>query len=188
MCLLNWSKAFCRCHQHWGKENHHKLKNWWQSPAISWSRIFITVKYHQGTFPNFSTVRLINPSKSKIRKISKSILDKINNALVEKTKVNQWKNSANTIKWFKNIPNKKASSFVNFDVEHFYPPTSEKLLADTISYAKSLINVTEGEYSIIMHSRKMRLFKTLNRRWKKTVTRTLMFPWDVLMEHRFVSL
>ena len=102
---------------------------------------------------------MINPSKSKIRKISKLILDKINNALVEKAKVNQWKNSANAIKWFKNIPNKKASSFVNFDVEHFYPHILEKLLTDTISYAKSLINITEEEYSIIMHSRKMRLFK-----------------------------
>ena len=59
---------------------------------------FITVKDHKDNFPNFPTFRLINPSKSEIGKISKSILDKINDALVEKTKVNQWKNSANIIK------------------------------------------------------------------------------------------
>ena len=90
--------------------------------------------------------------------MSKSILDKINNALVEKASVNQWKNSANTIKWFKSIPNKKASSFVNFSVENFYPSISEKQLTDAISYAKSLIDVTK-EYSIIIHSRKILLFK-----------------------------
>ena len=73
---------------------------------------FITVKDHKDTFTNFLTFRLINPSKSEIGKISKSILDKINNAFVEKTKVNQWKNSANTIKWFKSTPNKKEPSFV----------------------------------------------------------------------------
>ena len=94
-------------------------------------------------FPNFPTFRLIIPSKSEISKTSKSIFGKINNALVEKTKVNQWKNSANTIKWFKSIPNKKASSFFNFDVENFYPSISEKLMTDAISYAKSLIDVTE---------------------------------------------
>ena len=59
---------------------------------------FITVKDHKDNFPNFPTFQLINPSKPEISKISKSILDKINNALVEKSKVNQWKNSANTIK------------------------------------------------------------------------------------------
>ena len=59
---------------------------------------FIPVKDHKDTFPNFPTFQLINPSKSEIGKISKSILDKINDALVEKTKVNQWKNSENIIK------------------------------------------------------------------------------------------
>ena len=120
---------------------------------------FITVKDHKDNFPNFPTFQLINPSKPEISKISKSILDKINNALVEKSKVNQWKNSANTIKQFKNIPNKKASSFVNFDAENFYPSILEKLLTDAISYAKSLIDKTEEEYSIIMHSRKILLFQ-----------------------------
>ena len=43
---------------------------------------FITVKYHKDTFPNFLTFRLINPSISEIGRISISILDKINNALV----------------------------------------------------------------------------------------------------------
>ena len=102
---------------------------------------------------------LINPSKSEISKISKSILDKINNALLEKTNVNQWKYSASLIKWFKRIANKKALSFVDFDVQSFYPFISEKLLTDAISYAKLLANITEEEYSITMQSRKIFLFQ-----------------------------
>ena len=66
------------------------------------------------------------------------------------------------IKWFISIPNKKASSFVNFDNENFYSSISEKLLADAVSYAKSLIDITEEEYSIIMHSRKNLFSKTQN--------------------------
>ena len=59
------------------------------------------------------------------------------------------------IKWFISIPNKKASSFVNFDNENFYSSISEKLLADVVSYAKSLIDIAEEEYSIIMYSSKI---------------------------------
>ena len=79
---------------------------------------FITVKDHKG-FPHTLSFRLINPSKSDIGKISKSILDKINKAIVSTTSVNQWKNTSDVVKWFKNIPEKRVSSFVNFDVENF---------------------------------------------------------------------
>ena len=80
---------------------------------------------------------MINLSKSDIGQITKSVLDKINNALVGKTKINQWKNSANTFKWYTSISNKKASSFVNFDVENF------QLSTNAITYARSLIDITE---------------------------------------------
>ena len=63
------------------------------------------------------------------------------------------------IKWFKSIPNKKVSSFVNFDVENIYLSILENLLTDAINYAKSLIDITEEKYSIIMHSRMILLFQ-----------------------------
>ena len=44
--------------------------------------------------------------------------------------------------WFKNINSKNQSSFVNFDVENFYPSISEKLLIDAINFAKSSVNIT----------------------------------------------
>ena len=39
---------------------------------------FITLKDHKENFVNHPTTRLINPAKNEIRRISKSILDKIN--------------------------------------------------------------------------------------------------------------
>ena len=101
----------------------------------------------------------INPSKSEISKISRHILDKINKSLLSSTKVNQWKNTSDAINWFKNINNKKQSSFLNFEVENFYPSISEKLLIDVINFAKSSANIIEQDLSITMQSRKTLLFQ-----------------------------
>ena len=94
---------------------------------------------------------------------------------------------ANTIKQFKSIPNKKASSFVNFDVENFYSSMSEKLLTDAVSYAKDRYNGRRTfNYNAFKVDTSLPKLQTVGE--KKTVTRTLMFPWDVTMEWRFVSL
>ena len=69
---------------------------------------FITVKDHKG-FPHTLSFRLI--TKSDIGKISNSILDKINKAIVSTTSFNQWKNTSDVVKWFKNIPGKRVSTF-----------------------------------------------------------------------------
>ena len=42
-------------------------------------------------FQDNPTVRLINPAKNEIGRISKVIIDKINLSLMEQLKVNQWK-------------------------------------------------------------------------------------------------
>lgn len=49
---------------------------------------FITLQDHKPGFPNKSC-RLNNPSKSKIRSISKSVLDKLNQRVLGDAKVNQ---------------------------------------------------------------------------------------------------
>ena len=75
------------------------------------------------------------------------------------TKGNQWKKYSDAKSWFKNINDKKYSSFVNFDVENFYPSISEKLLIDAINYAKLPANIPEQDLSIIMQSRKTPVFQ-----------------------------
>ena len=134
------------------------------------SEAFVTIKDHIDNFRNSLSCRLINPSKSDIGKISKTILDKIKQAIINKTKVNQWKNTSEVIKWFENITNKKHSSFINFDVENFYPSISLKLFTDAINYAKNIIDINDQELAIIMQSRKTLLFQS-GESWLKQSSR-----------------
>ena len=72
--------------------------------------------------------------------------------------VNQWQETSTLINWFKNIKNKKKCIFIQFDIEEFYPSISKELLPKTITYAKTLVNISDEEISTIMHSRKSLLF------------------------------
>ena len=76
---------------------------------------FLTIKDHKEGFPHMLSFRLINSSKSDIRKTSKSLLDTINENVLKQTNVNQWKSTLQVIIWFKNIKSKKMSSSVNLD-------------------------------------------------------------------------
>ena len=67
---------------------------------------FLTIKDHKEGFPHTLSFRLINPSKSDIGKISKSLLDSINENILKQTNVNQWRNTPQEITWFKNIKSK----------------------------------------------------------------------------------
>ena len=118
---------------------------------------FLTVKDQKERFPHTLTFRLINPSKSDIGKISQSLLDIINANILKQTNINQWKKSQ-VITSFKNIKSKKTSSFVNFDVENFYPSISIDLFTGAISYAKTITNIDDDQLSMIMKSRKTLLF------------------------------
>ena len=60
---------------------------------------FITLKDHKENFRSIHPCRLINPSKSELGKVSKSILEKVNTNLVNSLKVNQWKDTDNVINW-----------------------------------------------------------------------------------------
>ena len=80
---------------------------------------YITIKDHKENFPNKISCRLINPSKSDIEKISKTILDKIISKIVSLTNVNQWKNSTSVIEWYKTIPNKDQYRYIIFGIEKF---------------------------------------------------------------------
>ena len=88
---------------------------------------YVTIKDHKERFPEKISCRLINPSKTDIGKISKQILDRVNNTMLKKPKVNQWKNTSSVIEWHCNIKRKDQCSFVVFDIESFYLSISTKL-------------------------------------------------------------
>jgi len=66
----------------------------------------ITLKEHKTNFETTPTCRLINPSKPRIGKISKHILDKINFEITKELHLNQWKNTNSILNWFNNIKKK----------------------------------------------------------------------------------
>ena len=126
------------------------------------------MKDHEPNFNNNPTWRLINPTKSEIGVISKKILERINSEIVASTAVNQWKNSDSVIKWFKNIPNKPAYSFINFDVVDFYPSITENLLSKALTFASEYDDITDQEKHIIMQAKNSLLFNENEEWYKKT--------------------
>ena len=69
---------------------------------VNWTdNQFIPLKDHKANFLNRPTTKLINPSKNEMGRISKHILNQVNCKLCEILKVNEWKNTASLINWFK---------------------------------------------------------------------------------------
>ena len=123
------------------------------------SDCFITLKDHKENFENNPKVRLINPAKNEIGRISKVILDNINVKLKEVLNINQWKNTKNVIDWFANIQDKHLHKFIIFDIKDFYPSIKESLLKNALNFAEEYINITNEDKIIINHARKSLLFK-----------------------------
>ena len=88
----------------------------------------ITVKDHKPDFPERLSFRLINPIKNPLGRISKQILDRINNDIREKTRLNQWQSTNSAIKWFENIHDKHGLKFFQFAIEKFYPLYIRKII------------------------------------------------------------
>ena len=124
------------------------------------SNCFFTLKDHKENFQNNPTVRLINPAKNDIGRISKVILDKINSSLIKQLKVNQWKNTQNVIEWFMKIEEKSKYKFIVFDIKDFYPSIKETLLIKAINFAEKLVNIANEDKVIIKHARKSLLYNT----------------------------
>ena len=76
--------------------------------VIRENECFITLKDHKPDFPGRISTRLINPSRSSIGRISKNLLDNINQNLKLKTELNLIKSSKEAIYWFNGIQNKNS--------------------------------------------------------------------------------
>ena len=97
--------------------------------ALELKSSFLTVKDHKADWPARVSCRLINPTKSNIGNISKSILDRVNNSLRSKLEINQWKSTNDVLKWFNGLEDKKSLRFVKYDVEQYYPIIKKSLLS-----------------------------------------------------------
>ena len=128
--------------------------------AYAQKEAFMTFKDHKDDFVNRPQCRLINPAKTEIGKVSKTILEGINKQVREETKLLQWRNSAEVIKWFEGRKVGKKCMFIQFDICEFYPSISEKLLKDSLEFAQEFYRISNEELKIIMHCRKSLLFSS----------------------------
>ena len=119
---------------------------------------FITLKDHKPNFSSAPQCRLINPAKSQIGRISKQMLENINNEIRRKTMAQQWRSTDEMLDWFKNIENKEQFNFIQIDIVEFYPSITSELLNEAIAYAQIHTNVDDLELKAIFNSRKSLLF------------------------------
>ena len=124
------------------------------------------LKDHKPKFPNEIKCRLINPTKSNIGKISKQILQKINDKVRSQLGLQQWRSTEDTITWFKNIPNKKNLEFIQFDIEDFYPSISEDLFNKALDFAGQVTHISQEERKILKNARQSILYHN-DRVWQK---------------------
>ena len=82
---------------------------------------YILFKDHKQNFQVKKQARLINTTKTELGLVSKDLIQIITSRLLSGPKYNLWKNSMDIIDCFKNIKNKKRSTFIQFDIIEFYP-------------------------------------------------------------------
>ena len=81
------------------------------------------------------------------------------------THINLWKNSNDTIEWFRN---KSKTTFIQFDMIEFYPSMTKIVIIDSSIYAKKYVEITDEQYQIILACRKT-ILKNNESTWVKTV-------------------
>ena len=123
---------------------------------------FITIKDHSKKFRtepvNNKPVRLINPSKTDMGKVSRIRLQVINNIIRERTGLNQWQSTQQALRWFKGLSNKQKLQFFTFDVDAFYPSITLRLLKKAIEWARQFCPISDLDEEIFMHCRRTFLF------------------------------
>ena len=77
----------------------------------------------------------------------------MNKIIILEIYVNHWKNTNSVMSWFRQLQNKNRLSFVNFDVERFYPSISENLFQEGTNFAKDKIDISDTELSIVLQAR-----------------------------------
>ena len=105
----------------------------------------ITIKDHKEDFMNATQTRLINPTKSHLGKVSKVKLEQLNQKIRAKANLTQWRNTDSTIKWFKDLDNKGSLSFLQFDIDSYYPSISPELLDKALNWASELVTITSDD-------------------------------------------
>ena len=101
------------------KQITEKLSTANRVPMLEETEAYITIKDHKSEFPYKIHCRWINQYKSSIGKISKVILDRINEKIISSVTINQRKNASAVLKWYSKIPSKTQYLFIQFLSIHY---------------------------------------------------------------------
>ena len=115
---------------------------------------FGTLKDGKPDFRTNPKMRLLNPTKMELGRVSKQLLEKIVTDVRDKTKLLQWKNTASCLQWFDKIKDKNQCTFIQFDLVDFYGSISKQLLDEAIAWASTITEINEKTKQIIYHCRK----------------------------------
>ena len=113
-----------------------------QMLTIGKNECFITLKHPKPNFKNKPQVRLINPAKNEIDRISKNILDQTNHHLRDSLRINKWKDRSEVIEWFLKIPDKNRYKFAIFGIKDFYLSVLEKLLTNALNFPREITDIS----------------------------------------------
>ena len=119
---------------------------------------FFTLKDHKENFNNKPQVRLLNPTKCELGRISKRMLERIVKQLRKKLKLKQLQNTDSVIEWFKTLDNKEKLRFIQFDIVSFYPSITPELLEKALDWAEEHVDISSEEKEIIRSAKKTFLF------------------------------
>ena len=122
------------------------------------SEAFFTIKDHKDDFPSKIKVRVINPAKTDVGKISKHYLQNIVQEVNMKLKLHQWRSSNQVKEWFRNIRSKRGATFLKFDIESFYPSISKELFERALLFAKKYCTISEADMKAIRLARESFLY------------------------------
>lgn len=104
---------------------------------------------HKHDFLNKLPTRIINPTKSEIGRISKTILERVNKQIKDQLGLIQWVGTAEVIDWFKNLNNKNSSTFIQFNIVDFYPSISKDLFETALEFAEIYSDISKNEIDIL---------------------------------------
>ena len=68
--------------------------------------------------------------------------------------VDQWKNTDTVMNWFQSITDNSTCIFMQFDMQKCILFISKHLLMKAMNYAKEFVEISDEEFTNILHSRK----------------------------------
>ena len=122
-----------------------KIEN--KMEKITERNAFISIKDHKSNFPNNIQCRLINPARNNLGKVTQRIIRSAVKSIKETTSLHLWMGTNEVLEWYE--ANKQTGeTFIQYDIEAYYPSITEALLDKAIDFARGFCNITDKEQNM----------------------------------------